>query len=162
MQEPATSFSNAALKIIWANEHIKQLHAQIERFNATQPYEVVRKRDSNTGKETLEINQTKPLPHAIALATGDACANLRSALDYAWMGLVRAADPQAKDKKTLPIGNNREDLAAKIKNAPIGVAKSRAHAVLVDQVRAHRDAADGGNLRLAALNKLSNWNKLID
>jgi hypothetical protein len=154
--EPAISFRHAALKVKWANERIKNLEALCNDFLATKPY--VAGIEDNAGGD-FQIGMTRPVPPAIPLLMGDIVANIRSSLDYAWMGLVRAASGPKAKKRTLPIGDNRKGVIAMIADHPIGAAIEEAKRLLGDTIKSHRDFSDGGNRALAALNELANWNK---
>lgn len=158
MNEPSISFQHAALKINWANELLRHLVEASNSFIKEKPYTVALKPDPEDGGYVFELGLTRDIPPAIPLLVGDITGNLRASLDYAWMGLVRAAGITT-DKKTLPIGSDRKGLIKTIESAPISGAVEEAKRLLGDRIKTHRDFANGGNMAIAALNDLSNWNK---
>jgi hypothetical protein len=159
MAEPSISFHHAGSKIEWAKQHISHFNTASKSWLDRKPYSIELKTHPDTGEHHFEVGLAEPMPVWVPLAMGDICGNLRASLDYMWMGLVRAATPGNPSKKTLPIADNRKGLVATIAQAPIGAAIPEAERLLADEIRAHRDFADGGNQGLIALNELSNWNK---
>lgn len=91
MKEPHISFSHALLKIEWAEQFIHHLQSEINVFMAAEPYSVRIERDPQDGSYSLEVGNTGYIPPIILLLAGDVVGNLRASLDFAWMGLVRAA-----------------------------------------------------------------------
>ena len=156
--EPHLSFHHARLKVEWAKAHIRYLNDICRSFIDEKPYVLTVEPDSDSGNDLFQVGMTQGIPANIALLMGDAVANLRAALDYAWMGLARAHNPSIT-KLTLPIGDNRKGLISTIEQAPIGPAVEQAKLLLGDRIKSHRDFADGGNRPIIALNELSNWNK---
>lgn len=157
MQEPALSFHHAALKAEWARMAIHRFQQAVEKWITGCEYSVSLKQNADGAGYALVVGVE--LPPWIPLWAGDICNNLRASLDYAWMGLVRAADPAMNKKKTLPIGANKKDLLAKIQNSPIGSAVDQASFLLTEIIGSHRDFENGGSQFLSSLNDLSNWNK---
>ena len=160
--EPSLSFHNADLKIKWAAEGLNYLNTICEDFIKSKPYVVRSDPDAAGTGQVLHVGLTQPIPPEINLLAGDIVGNLRSALDFAWMGLVRslAKTGTKPDKLTLPIGNDRKGLKGTIAQSLVGKAfKKQTESLLVDRIKSHRDLADGGNESLVALNDLSNWNK---
>jgi hypothetical protein len=157
MQEPFKSFNHAAMKIEWARRSIQQFQLAATAWieHCSSPVQL----GENLGGVGYSLVVGVEMPPWVPLWAGDICNNLRSSLDFAWMGLVRAANPGSNDKKTLPITDNRKGLLATINKAPIGDALERATILLADNIRPHKDFADGGNVNIVELNDLSNWNK---
>jgi hypothetical protein len=76
-------FNSAWLKVGRARKHIDDLEAEIQAFWASIPYLIEEVGSPKTGLGAYRIGGTpKPLPDVIALITGDAAHNLRSALDH--------------------------------------------------------------------------------
>lgn len=155
--EPAISFYHAALKVKWSGVLIDNLNSSIEAWRKTKPCAVWPEFDSETNLTNIMSGIKGGLDASIPLLAGDIVANLRSALDCAWMGLVRAEGFEAKH--TLPIANNRKGLISTVRNSPIQTALGQAERLLVDDLRSHQDFGDGGNRALCALNNLNNWQK---
>lgn len=156
--EPALSFEHAALKIKWADVLLHQLNRQIALWVDSKPYEAGLENNTKRGGNHIVIG-AKPVPFTIACLAGDISHNLRNALDYAWMGLVRASNPGQREKKTFPFADNRKGLKKTIAQSPIKTALGDAERLLLDGIKPHRDFNGGGNRNLCALNELSNWQK---
>jgi hypothetical protein len=160
MMEPQLSFSHATAKLEWSARCVNSFRIVKEEFEKEKPYTIVSVPNLSEPGNSLKVGLKDPLDARFALIAGDTVFNLRSLLDYAWMGLVRAAtDKPTPTKSTLPIADNKRGLLKMIDNAPIGAATPLAKRLLVEVLGAHRDFSDGGNPNLVALNELSNWNK---
>lgn len=154
--EPSLSFRHAMLKVIWAEQQINNLNTQITWFaNNTPKFALKPNPDPHTGYGLhFPINE---IPVQFGLMAADIIFNLRSSLDCAWMGLVRANG--GSHKKSLPIADNRKGVESVVNKAPIGGVKDRAVSLLLDRLHAHRDHEAGGSQTLRDLNEISNWNK---
>ena len=160
--EPYLSFDNAALKIEWAAAHLQQLNAICEDFIKRKPFEVSIRKDMAGNQQILQVGTTNRIPANINLLAGDIVSNLRAALDFAWMGLVRSLTPPGVTaaKHTLPIGNDRKDLEARIAKSLLGKTLfEQSKDLLLNRIKSHHDFPSGGNKAICALNELSNWNK---
>src|SRR4051812_49968728 len=122
MDEPALSFNQSALKVVWSNILIDNLNRQCVSFIEAKPYRIGVKPDPSGGDYHFEVGLTEQIPPAIALLAGDICGNLRASLDYAWMGVIRRENPDQSDKRTLPIADNRKGLISALPKAPIKIA----------------------------------------
>jgi len=144
------------LKVIWAEQHISQLNLALTAFANNTPHFSLKPNPKHTEGYTLypTVNE---IPIQFSLMAGDIVNNLRSALDCAWMGLVRSSG--TSKKHTIPIADNKKGLEGMIYKAPIGGAVNQAKILLVERMHSHRDIDDGGSPTLMILNKLSNWNK---
>jgi hypothetical protein len=156
--EPAISFNHAAQKLEWAFMHMDQLNARCAAFLETQPQVAFVENDPEGGGQSFKVGMSREIPAAIPLIIGDVVSNTRASLDFAWMGLVRAAKTNIK-KATMPIANNRKGLINTDMEPWVGEAAAVAKTLLADTIKAHRDIANGGNKAIAALNELANWNK---
>jgi hypothetical protein len=159
VDEPVLSFNQAALKIQWSQILIQNLDRVCAYFIQSKPYHVSVERDAQEGRYRFDVGLKQDIPPQISLLMGDICGNLRAALDYAWMGLVRRESSKDADKKTLPFANDRQALKGMVTSSAIKRAAKEAEGLLVDRIKPHYDFTNGGNVPLAALNKLSNWNK---
>ena len=161
-REPYLSFDNAALKIEWAAAHLQQLNAICEDFVNRKPYEVSIGKDAAGNQQILQVGMTQRFPANINLLAGDIVSNLRAALDFAWMGLIRSLTPPGAKahKMTLPIGNDRKSLEATIAKSLVGKTFfEQTKDLLLSRIKSHHDFPSGGNKAICALNELSNWNK---
>lgn len=155
--EPERSFHHAALKVEWASILLNNLRRDVNRWIETKPYSVWVDFDPEANVSRIKSGITKPIPATINLLAGDICGNLRSALDCAWMGLVRAEGTEAKH--TLPIASNRKGVESMVGNSPVKAAAGDAVILLRDELGAHQDWENGGSRALSALNELNNWQK---
>ncbi len=163
MVEPHLSFRDAALKIIWAGELRRQLHARFAAFADTKPYEVTLEHKPDEGGYAFGAKITQPLPYEIPCLIGDVCHNLRASLDFCFMGLKRSLDPESKRTGNVPFGTNRKDCKGTVRkvfepiaSAPVVDALTE---LFCDTIKTHQDFPAGGNWLLYALNDLSNWQK---
>jgi len=112
-QDTAKPFSQARLKHVWANQHIRQLKAHWEAFLKTDFCQLVVK-DQPDGGQTLSVVSVNSLPAEIPLALGDAIHNLRCALDYTVNELLGWKDTHL----TFPMGKSREELESSFRTEP--------------------------------------------
>jgi len=161
--EPYISFRQAAIKIVWANELIKHLNAEIVRFIQAKPYEITLAPDPDGGGYVFGARITQPTPLSIPCLAGDICMNLRSSLDYCFMGVKRSINLSANRNGGAPFPTNRKGMDATIRNALKPEANDEITLILTelygDRIKSHQDFAAGGNRTLCALNDLANWQK---
>jgi hypothetical protein len=103
------------LKVEWADQHIQKLETAIQRFEATNPYEVVRDENVQPGHMVYRFKQTVPIPSELALIAGDALHALRSALDHLWCQLVEANGKVVAPSDTFPISEDGQRFEATFK-----------------------------------------------
>lgn len=157
MEEPAISFRHATLKLKWAGELFHNLQTVANAWiKDGQAHAVSVERDPDRHGYVVKMG-LEGMPWQIPCLVGDICHNCRNVFDYAWMGLVRATG--SNEKKPMPISSNRQGLITTIGQASIGAARAEAERLLGDIIRSHRDFQNGGNVALAELNELSNWQK---
>jgi hypothetical protein len=103
------SFLDAELKIERANQHIRDLELWIARYLDACPYSVGVDADPQTGQPRLYIIAPPIEADPLAAIVGDAAHNLRAALDYMAIAILR---PFGNDPKTasFPIDQNRQSL----------------------------------------------------
>ena len=115
---PSERLSGPRAKIARANQHIRDLYAEIQRFRQTEPCEVRHDSNHETGQRTTYLTRLDPFPDQIVLITGDALHNLRSALDHLAAQLVCVAekrdrlDGESARDIAFPIGWNSEAYVA--------------------------------------------------
>src|SRR4051812_4606080 len=153
VDEPSLSFNQVGLKIQWSQKLIQNLDRICTDFIHSKPYYVSVERDTQEGCYRFNIGLTEGIPVIIPLLMGDICGNLRAALDYAWMGLVRRETSRDAKKKTMPFANDRQGLIGVVTKSPVKIAAEEAKELLVDRIKSHYDYNNGGNGPLAALNK---------
>ena len=156
--EPHLSFHHAGLKLIWANQLITNLNREIELFAERKPYRISLKPDPDGGGYLFQVGLVEAIPHTIPCLIGDICHNLRASADYCWMGLVRATNPNA-EKTTLPICSNAKGIKTTAAQTFEGEALAKVVDLLMNRIKSHYDFEAGGNVGLANLNYLSNWQK---
>ncbi|RWP38938.1 MAG: hypothetical protein EOR04_25575 [Mesorhizobium sp.] len=156
--DPQMSFQKAILKIEWANKHIENLDAVCSALIQSNVHQSIIKTQAYGGGYEVHLTPELPFGNEVPLLAGDIVSNLRAALDYCWMGLLRSIESKpAKD--TLPIGTTRKDVISRIEKTLVGKAFPEVKGLIGDTIQFHRDFAAGGNRSLCALNDLSNWNK---
>lgn len=75
-------FRNAWQKVERAEKHIQDFDIEIKAFNASDPYEMVIEKDTDTGYLVIKVRRLKHPPDNLTMIVCDAIHNLRSALDY--------------------------------------------------------------------------------
>lgn len=85
------------LKIGRAEHHINDLNSAIREYLSHRPIRLVTIGNPDADQETHVVKKKTPLPDSLALITGDAIHNLRSALDILMFGMIgeRAKRPQS-------------------------------------------------------------------
>ncbi|MER8811482.1 hypothetical protein [Mesorhizobium sp. M0965] len=156
--DPQMSFEKALIKIEWANKHIGQLNSVCTALVKSKVNQTTIKTQAHGGGYEFHLTPDLAFGNEVSLVTGDIVSNLRAALDYCWMGLLRSIEPDPA-KQTLPIGTTRKDLDARVEKTSVGKAFPEVKGLIGDTIKFHRDFAAGGNRGLCALNDLCNWNK---
>jgi hypothetical protein len=72
----------ARLKIDRASKHIVELEAAVRIFLESNPYKIATRRNPQTRQLIYYVDSVAATPDCIAIITGDAINNLRSALDH--------------------------------------------------------------------------------
>lgn len=94
-------------KVERADEHIRDLVTEIERFHDRNPYEVVREIEAETGDLHYRFRLRVPLLPRFSLIVGDAVHNLRSALDLLYRRLVEVNRKRPSESDAFPIFKSR-------------------------------------------------------
>ncbi len=144
-------------KIQRAEKHIADYRAALQSFKGTNPYEIVRQPQIQSGQIVYDVNRVDPVPLPIRAIAGDAIQNLRTALDYLACALVPAPtkDTYFPILKQAPTPNQ-------IKTAFDGKIKGASQPV-IDKV-AGLNPYHGGNdvlWRLHELNKRDKHNLVV-
>jgi hypothetical protein len=143
--------AGADLKIERAKEHICDLKHRVAAFTEGDPYSVVPELDPNTGKRVYRFRQNQRIPPEIALRTGEAVQNLRSALDYVVWALV---DGAKQTRLTgFPIFESAEIYEAKSPGKVEGMCKDAIDAI--NTTKPYK----GGTDPLWHLHQLNNFDK---
>lgn len=160
-EEVLKAIYQATLKAHWAEKRFNDLVEFMKAFRDRKPYTVTLERNPETGKYLINVGMTEPMPANIQLMIGEIVHAQRSALDYLWMGLVRAIDPD-KRKQTFPFEESVELLKKSIQKTfqgtPFHAFVERA---LINEIRAYSTAGIQGPLGriLYAIKELDNWDK---
>ena len=157
--EPAYSFYNAVLKVRWANFLIRQAEANWAAWHDIVPFSISTTFSPISRSTELTFQAASSVPWQLHSLLADVCHNLRSPLDYCWMGLVRKVRPGTEERSNFPNGPDRDRVVQLIKNAKLGELEDRAINLIADDLRPHRDVDAGGSAAFQALNGLSNWQK---
>jgi hypothetical protein len=113
-----TRFGHAILKVERAKKHIADADQRI--IAAANAYQASSHTDLETGKQFIYYFPTdRAARRELALITGDAIHNLRSALDIAWMAILERDFPHAFDPgyNKFPFKDNRQDLEKALTNS---------------------------------------------
>jgi hypothetical protein len=95
----ADRFDSAWLKLERASKHIDDLATELDAFWATEPYEIELTESRESKSAAYRIARMQALPESLALITGDAAHNIRSALDH----FACAAVPRPDRATTFPV-----------------------------------------------------------
>jgi hypothetical protein len=80
-----TTASTFTMKLVRADEHLKDLNNEVAAFLQIRPYEVVTKKDIPAGNLYGQVIYRHAPPDLLLMLIGDVLYNLRSALDHlAW------------------------------------------------------------------------------
>jgi hypothetical protein len=137
----AHPLDGARLKVVWAQEHIDTLKAEIRAYLDKRPYEVTAENKPNfgiVGKVTIII----PPPMSLSALIGDCATNARATLDYiVWELAGRYFSPpfnagNANDRRitSFPISNLPSD--AGYVNRLTSLANRKIPAVAIDEIKA--------------------------
>ena len=154
MGEPQSSFQYALFKAQWAYRHINDLNHFCQGFVRANPYSIQAERNDD-GVMVIHTGINPGMPREIPLFAGDAVHALRCALDYCWMGLERAANPEKAGKHTFPFSEDSQGLIAPGAKAAKRWSRPEIEVFILDKVKPYR----AGNAALWTLNRLDNRDK---
>jgi len=146
LRSPGTT--DAWVKIERAEQHIRDLDAEVAAFLDTRPYAAVAKMHRNGGKTFRAVVREQPPAH-LGLIAGDAIHNLRSSLDILIWDLVRANRLQPSRSDMFPFARNAEEYLSKRGRGKIKSIPQAAVDVL-DAIQPYR----GGNDVLHEVHRL--------
>jgi hypothetical protein len=144
-------FAVARLKIKRANKHINDLVTAIDRFVATDFYDLSVNKDSNSGEHRLQFRQMIDMPEDIPLVIGDAIHNLRTALDFVATEIIERAGRDTGPRVKFPFYPNKKEL---ICSPPIREIEATSQTDIVSLIINDIRPYPGGNDSLYALHKL--------
>jgi hypothetical protein len=104
--------SQVTPKIKWAYKHIAELETAILAFKGTDPYAVMPKRDSETGRIKYCVAEAPDVPVEISLLSGEIIQNLRSALEYLIVQLLDVEGKKPNSRTGFPIYNTVKSFEA--------------------------------------------------
>lgn len=105
------------LKVIRARHHIDDLKAKIDSFLFDMDnYEVFLYTDTGSPNDAAHCRLNVPIPHEFSLIAGDACFNLISALDHAYIALVELAGNARDPRDHFPIRKEFASLKRSMKS----------------------------------------------
>lgn len=144
------------VKIERAKKHIDDLNAELRAFFAKHPYEVVSKKSSESGKLRYYLSRMAPVPLSLAVFTGDAIQNLRTALDHLahHLLLVKLGAAATDEELNFPISNSAKDYESLIKRK---VKRLRQDAI--DALLSFQAYKGGKGEQIWVLNRLNNVDK---
>jgi len=150
------SFDDARLKLERANKHISDLDDELRSFLATNRHHLTIDRNSQTGEESLRLNNIGPVPRRAALVIGDAIHNLRVSLDYCACQIALASGGSNNYVK-FPFRSTAKEVEAAIKGGDMKAAPASIVELIVNEIRPYK----GGNDALVGLHELDISDKHI-
>ena len=144
------TFRDARLKIDRANKHIEEIKTAVLCLH--EAYISVIESDANTGGHSIKYKcpDLEDRLLQIALMTGDAVHNLRTALDYAWIATIDSLRlPQTRYTK-FPFTETLKMLQDQLAERQINTANPILFEKLTADIKPYR----AGNLHLWALHSL--------
>ena len=100
-------FESAKLKIIRANQHLRDFETRFAEYVATKPHRFSIHNDPESGQPKIRIRFESDRTKTFTLVVGDAIHNLRTALDHLTWEVI-GLDGGTQNRYTkLPTGDNR-------------------------------------------------------
>jgi hypothetical protein len=122
--EACVSLHGPRSKVDRAKEHIGDLEAVIQEFFQTGPYKITVKDNPETDRREWIVDEVADLPARLALITGDAVHNLRSALDHLIWQLVIANGGEPDEMRTeFPVWRDKTKFEAGKPGNAKGISK---------------------------------------
>jgi hypothetical protein len=150
------SFSHAYLKIDRANKHVNDIEAAILSLKG---HYVSRVEEHGQVSIRYECPDFGRHLSEIALVTGDAVHNLRTALDYAWVSVIESLKLPVRKWTKFPFMDTEDELRNALAERKVGGPGSPLFERIVKEVKPYR----GGNPSLCALHEadIADKHKLI-
>jgi len=135
-------------KIERAKKHVGDLEASVQGFIQSNPYEVIRHDEPDTGDWVFKVRVLRQPPLELSAIAGDAIHNLRASLDLLVCELVRGERNIVTDKTSFPIARN----AKVFKSGHMRMVEGAPHEAirLIKRLKPYK----GGNEALWRLHKL--------
>lgn len=141
----AAQFRDARLKIKRANKHIADLERAI--LSLKESHTVTVQPNEQTGyQELIHMLKYDDAADDIALIAEDAVHNLKSALDFAWVSLLKKHLPSAGlDRAKFPIYPTRESLVGALNGIHINPTSNAAiFDLIVSDIQPYEEGKYGG------------------
>lgn len=152
-------FRDARLKIDRADKHIEEVKTAV--LSLHESYVSSIEEDANSGGHSIkyECPDLERRLTEIALMTGDAIHNLRTALDHTWIALVEKLGLPTNKWAKFPFSDSAETLDRTLKNGNIDSASPSLFEKLTVEVKPYR----GGNVYLWGLHEadIADKHKLV-
>jgi len=147
------------LKVIRARHHIDDLKAKIDSFLFDMDnYEVFVYADTGSPNDAVHCRLNVPIPHEFSLITGDACFNLISALDHAYIALVELAGNTRDTGDQFPIKKEFSALKGSMKRGIKDRIGFNACRTILKYIRPYRSSGKiGGNNFICNLKVIRNF-----
>lgn len=145
-------FVAARLKVERANKHIADLERIIAAMRDSYTSTIERYEPVRAQNIIYTFPDMPKLAPAMALIIGDALHNLRTAIDYAYVGAVERHALYALDKRTkLPVGETRKDVEGLLHGREIDVRSPKLFDRVVSDIKPY---TLGGNCLIKMLHDL--------
>ena len=140
----------ARLKVARAEEHIRELEAEVRAYLETHPYEFVQ--SAAIGDQVVPVHVRSAPPARLSAIVGDCLSNLRASLDLTFWTLALETGPKDPDRERIffPIFANEPKFKAALPGFGRYVSPEAADVIELVQPFRTRNAA------LAVLRTLSN------
>jgi hypothetical protein len=145
-------FDDARLKIKRATKHMQEMKDALERLPGCIQLSLIPKGDGAVVK--FDVSGVEAVRRDVAVIAGDAMNNLKSALDYAWIGLLDRHQIPAPNRPKFPVYANRSELVGYLKSVSIP-ENSQPFTFMADDLRPFEE----GNCTIRALHLLNNQDK---
>jgi hypothetical protein len=143
-------FHGPRLKIERAKQHISDLSARLNIFATSNFYRLDIEKDSDSGHDVLKFTITQSLPEDIALISGDAIHNLRSALDFAVSDLFLQKTGARSKYAKFPFRASKNELELALNGGDISQAPKAILDFILNEIKPY----EGGNATICALHSL--------
>lgn len=128
-------FADARLKIARANKHIRDIEERISRLEES--YSAAIEIHPKFGYKQIKYDLAdKSAGKDISILAGDALHNLKCALDYAWLTILRQQAPVAITPKTqFPAYASRDVLEAALKKSRIDLSSPALFGLMLAKIK---------------------------
>lgn len=146
-----SSFADARAKVSWANEHIRDIQKRIRGLEDS--YSAIVDIHPQFGYQVVKYDLAdKAAVQDISLHMGDAFHNLKCALDYAWIIILKRYVPSAiSDKTQFPIHPSADSLKHALEERKIDTLCLELFNLMLTKIKPYA----GGNDALCFVKKLN-------